>query len=464
MNIVYVVPGTCGAFYCPNGLRDSLFISALREAGHHVTLVPLYLPCTPECSCASAVAPLFYGALRIGLQQALPLFRRLPRRISRWLDSPALLQAVSRRPSLLQARSLEKMTLSVLQAEHGRQAYELERLVQWLSSHSPRPEIIQLSTALLAGLARRIRHALNVPVASFLGDEDKWVDAMTPAGRARVWGILRERARDVDAWVAPSRFGAERMTERLGLPSEKLVVIPPGVRPEEYPRARLGFSPPVLGFLSRLSPDQGLDTLVAAFLLLRQEPRLNRLRLAVMGSAIGSDSHYGRRLSAALQQAGVWSDVMFHPTFDRARRMAFLESLSVLSVPVPTGEAFGLYLLEAMACGVPVVQPRLGAFPEILAQTGAGCLFEPNDAPTLAVTLRSLLLDPDTARRLGACGPEAVAMHFNLTTSAQRLADLYGTLSRVPTHRGGIPRAVAADAMRAGCFDRHSPKGASGSA
>jgi glycosyltransferase involved in cell wall biosynthesis len=99
--------------------------------------------------------------------------------------------------------------------------------------------------------------------------------------------------------------------------------------------------------------------------------------------------------------------------------------LTLLSVPSTRATAFGLYLLEAMASGVPVVQPDLGAYPEIIEATGGGILYSPNDAPTLAVRLCALLNDRGALKALATRGRESVGRLYSLEKVAQKLATVY---------------------------------------
>jgi glycosyltransferase involved in cell wall biosynthesis len=90
--------------------------------------------------------------------------------------------------------------------------------------------------------------------------------------------------------------------------------------------------------------------------------------------------------------------------------------------------AYGLYVLEALAAGVPVVEPASGVFPELLEMTGGGLLCEPNDPVALAAALEKLLLDPDYARKLGRQGKDAVSEKFNIEQTAAELVRIYGQL------------------------------------
>jgi len=119
------------------------------------------------------------------------------------------------------------------------------------------------------------------------------------------------------------------------------------------------------------------------------------------------------------------TDVDFVSAFDHESKLEFLRSLSVLCVPEERPVASGLYVLEALATGVPVVEPALGCFPETLALTGGGVLYEPNTAEKLAETLEPLLLDPQAAQRLGAQGRAGVAKSFEIGRAAAQMVNIY---------------------------------------
>jgi glycosyltransferase involved in cell wall biosynthesis len=109
----------------------------------------------------------------------------------------------------------------------------------------------------------------------------------------------------------------------------------------------------------------------------------------------------------------------FLGTVDRARKLAMLESLDVLSVPTTYREPKGLYVLEALAAGVPVVVPRHGAFPEILADVGGGELVAPDRVDDLTRVLAELLCDPQRRRQLAATGRAAVLERRSAAAMAQ---------------------------------------------
>jgi glycosyltransferase involved in cell wall biosynthesis len=149
----------------------------------------------------------------------------------------------------------------------------------------------------------------------------------------------------------------------------------------------------------------------------------------VGGSCGPGDQQFVARLRSRLEQARLSQDAEFCPNLDRAAKIAFLKSLSVFSVPATYGEAFGLYVLEALAAGVPVVQPQSGAFPELLELTGGGVLCEPGDPQALALAIEELLSDPQRARAMAERGRQSVFQKFSAAAMAESLIKGAGTLS-----------------------------------
>ena len=425
MRIVQICPSAGDGFYCENCLRDAALVKALRRLGHDVLMVPLYLPLAADETGPLDTTPLFFGGINVYLQQKLALFRKTPRWIDRWLDARPLLAWAGRKAGMTSARDLGETTVSMLQGENGRQVKELDRLVGWLQAEPQKPDIVCLSNILLAGMARRIKERLGVPVVCLLQDEDGFLDGLTSPYAGQAWGIVRERARDIDAFLAVSRYFADAMTPRLGPHAARMHVSYLGIELDGYARDDLGPTVPTIGFLSRMCPDRGLETLVDAFILLKQKDKLWPVKLRICGGKLACDESFVDRLRGKLAAGGLSADVDFLSAFDHASKMEFLRSLSVLSVPEERPVAYGLYVLEALAMGVPVVEPAIGCFPETLALTGGGVLYEPNTPERLAETLASLLLDPQAARRLGAQGRAGVAKSFEIGRTAAQMVGIY---------------------------------------
>lgn len=429
MRFMLLTPGT-GHFFCGSCLRDDALGNGLRQLGHEVTNVPLYLPMMLERP-ENHPTPVHMGGINVYLQQKARMFRHLPRFVANWLDSPKLLRWVSSRSSMTDASDLGAMTVSILRGECGRQEKEVEKLVEWIGTQ-PRPDVVIVSNAMLAGVVRRLHDALDVPVMVTLQGEAPFLDALPPADRDAAWQTLRERAQEVDALVAVSADYRDEMQKRLRVDPDRVHVAHNGIDLSDFegdappPSLR---TPQTVGYLARMCRDKGLDTLVEAFVRLKADERFAQLRLRVAGVQLAEDRAYVDELRERLSKAGCLDDAEFLPNIDRAQKVAFLHSLTAMSVPARYGESFGLYLLEAMAAGVPVVQPRHAAFPEVLEATGGGLLCEPEDPVSLADGLAQLLSDPAGADQLGAAGRDAVRNRFAAEHMASNVARICESLA-----------------------------------
>jgi glycosyltransferase involved in cell wall biosynthesis len=428
MRILQIVPGSGGGFYCQNCIRDLDLAAELRRQGHDAFVVPLYLPLTPA-SAAPSDGPVFYGAVGLYLRHRWPWLSRLPAPLRRLLDALPLLRFAARRAASTRAGGLADLTVSMLRGERGGQADDLARLLAWLRD-APRekPDVIVLSNALLLGLAAELRRELRAPVVCWLQDEDVWTEAMRPAEAGQVWDTIRQRADDADLYVAVSAVYGAAFAARAGIDPARLRVVSAGVDLSRYRPADPRRDPPAVGYLSRLGPADGFDVFVEAFLLLRRDARWRGARLCATGGLAG-DPGFLARQRRRLAAAGLHRDASIEPDRFREDRAGFLEGLSVLTVPAPRGDAGGLYLLEAFAAGVPVVQPRVGAYPEILQAAGCGALYEPNTPQALAGAWAALLADParrEAEARRGRAAAEGV---FALSRVAGRVAALYADIA-----------------------------------
>ncbi len=427
MNIIQITPGA-GSMYCGNCFRDNALVAALRAKGHEALMIPLYLPLTLDEADQSSGVPIFYNGINVYLEQKSAWFRNAPKWLHRLFAAPALLKMASGRAAKTRASDLGDITLSMILGENGNQARELEQLITFLKEHS-KPDIICLSNVLLAGLARQLRSQLDCPVACVLQGEDSFLDALPDSHRGRVWQALKERCGDIDVFIPPSHYFGELMTRRLELPPERVKVISDGINLEGYEMA-VAPEKPTIGFFARMCREKGLDVLVEAFILLKQQNAIPHLQLKVGGGCGPTDEPFVNELKGRLNAANCLRDVSFFPNVDRADKQRFYRSLTVFSVPALYGESFGLYLLEAMASGIPVVQPRHAAFPEIIAASRGGMICEPGSATALAAALGDLLKNTQRARSLGEQGRNAVMNHYSAGAMAARTVEVFETVVR----------------------------------
>jgi len=427
LKVVQIMPGSGGTFYCENCMRDAALVRAMRRQGADVVLVPMYLPLYTDDPDITRGVPVFFGGINVYLQQKLPFFRKTPRWLDQLLDSRPLLKLAASREGSTRAAGMGEMTLSMLRGEDGNQAKELERLVEWLAE-SERPDIVHISTSMLLGLAGRIRDKLNVPIVCSMQDEDVWIDNIDEPYPEKCWKAIAEKAPDCDRFITVSRYYRDLMVKRLGLHAGSIDIVPVGIELDGYRQAQhAGW--PTIGYLSKLTPSMGLETLVDAFIILKLEKGLEQLRLHAMGGLVGTDKQFVERLRRKLADAGVEDDVTFYETLDREARIAFLEELSVLSVPIPGGEALGTFILEAWAAGVPVVQPRAGGFKELVEMSGAGVTYDGDGPESLAAALEPLLRDSKHAKALGQAGRKTVLEEFDVNLMAERMLSIYGKVT-----------------------------------
>jgi glycosyltransferase involved in cell wall biosynthesis len=434
--MVQITPGSGDNFYCENCLRDAALVKAMRAEGHDVLMVPLYLPLQTDKTEPLSNAPIFFGGINVYLQQKLSVFRKTPRWIDRMFDSPRLLEWAGRKAGMTNARDLGETTISMLEGEHGRQVKELDRFVDWLQSESDKTDVVCLSNILLGGLARRIKDRLGVPVLCLLQDEDGFLDGLTSPYAERAWEVVRRCARDVDGFVAVSSYFAEAMRQRLEVGAEKIHVVRMGVKTGDYAPSETGPAVPTIGFLSRMCPERGLETLVDAFILLKKDESLKATRLHISGGRSEADEPFIAQMQRKMADAGVLEDVEFFKPFGLDAKLDFLRGVSVLAVPEPKPVAYGLYVLEALAMGVPVVEPAIGSFPETLELTGGGVLYEPNTAKRLAEVLCPLLADPQAARQLGDDGRAGLLRAFDITQTATAMARVCQTVIETSERAG----------------------------
>jgi len=425
--------------YCGNCFRDNALVAELRRQGHDTVMVPLYLPMTLDEAPTVGTTPTFFGGINVFLSQKMAWYRHAPGWLRRAVDAPWLLKWAAGKTAKTRPQDVGELTVSMLRGEEGSQTRELEDMVAWMS-RLPRPDAVYLSNALLLGFARRLRSALGTRVISFLQSEESFLDSLPEPFRGESWRLMAERGRELDGWIAPTRYFADRMIGRLGLSPDRVRVAPSGISLEGYrdlpERPEQGFrgASPTLGFFARMCPDKGLDTVVEAFIELRRHERFSALRLKVGGGCGPGDLAFVESQRRRLAAAGLTDAVSFHPNLSRDEKVAFLGSIDVLSVPSRFSEAFGLFVIEALAAGTPVVQPDVCGFREMVEATGGGLLCPQNTPTSLAATLGELLAEPSRLRALGDRGRRAVAEKFSDTAMAREvLTETRFLLSRSAT-------------------------------
>lgn len=426
MKIVHVTAGAGGRI-CGSCLHDNALVRALRQRGRDAVLLPAYVPTTTDEENVAAPT-IVMGGVNVWLQEHVPLFRHTPALVDRLFDSRRLLAWLSGRTGATKAADLGGLTVSSLEGEQGHQRKEVERLAALLAAGSVtggRPDVVHLSNVLLLGVARRVRAATGAAVVCSLSGEDIFIDQLPEPHRTRVWELLRQRAAEVDAFVALNRFYADFMADALAVPRERIAVVPHGVDPDGYPAeppdlvARRAGRTLRVGYLARACPEKGLAILVDAVAMLAAT---HDVRLVAAGATIAAERPYldgCRRRAAAL---GIADRFDWRGQVDRGGKLALLAEVDLFAMPTVHPEAKGIPVLEAFTAGLPVVAPRHGAFPEYVGDdlaTARGLLHAPGDAADLHARLLLLADDPALATRLG----RAAHAHARRWYSPEAMAD-----------------------------------------
>ncbi len=423
--VAYLTAGG-GGMFCGSCMRDNTLAAALTRLGCDVTLVPLYTPIRTDETDVS-IDQVFFGGINVYLQQKIPLFRYLPGFLDRWLDRPWILNRLASGRIKVAAQELGELAVQVLKGEHGHLRKEVFRLVEWVDGHV-HPDLVNLSNILIGGCVPELKQHLKVPIVVTLQGDDLFLEELTPPYKQQALAEIRRVAAQVDGFIVFSRFYADFMSDYLGLDRQKFHVVPLGLNLDDYPAppaSDLSQRPLTIGYLARICPEKGFHLLVDAFVQFAVAPGLETVRLHAAGWLGARDEPYFRQQVDKLTRAGLADRFHYAGAVERREKLDFLGSIDLLSVPTVYHEPKGLFVLEAWASGLPVVQPDHGAFPELLAGADAGRLVRPGDVGHLVEVLGELLLDGNLRRTLGANGQEAARRWFSAERAALSTLDVY---------------------------------------
>jgi glycosyltransferase involved in cell wall biosynthesis len=429
MKIVYLITGSGGSFYCGNCYRDMIYLRAIRKVpGISASAIPLYLPPDGTSIETGLDKNVFFGAISMYLREKVPLFRNMPVFIEKLVDSSPMLKMAARRAGTTRTEGLEEMTLNMIKGENAFPAKELQRLVDYLTMDG-KPDIIHLSNALIIGLARRIKKKLDVKIVCSLLNEDDWIDEMAEPYQSGAWKLISKEASYVDAFLTPSIYYKDLFIAKTGISEENFHVIPLGIDTGVLTKIEKKENYPSIGYFCRINSQNGFDKLVDAFIELKKGNDLPGLTLHVSGGYTGDDKPFIADQIRKIKTNGLKSFVRIYPEFHGNSKQEFFSNIDVMSVPVRKHDGYGLYILEANAAGIPVVQPATGAFPEIIARTMGGITYSPDTVYELSDNLLKILKDNDLRYRLGKQGKEKVLTVLSLEKMSLELSKVYNSLT-----------------------------------
>jgi glycosyltransferase involved in cell wall biosynthesis len=259
-----------------------------------------------------------------------------------------------------------------------------------------------------------------------LQGDDIFLNALPEGDRNKCVELIRANCADAAGFICTSTYYADFMAGYLGLPREKMHVVYPGLNLAGHGGSRPARTahPLTIGYFARICYEKGFHNIVDAFIQLRRTPGAPHAKLKASGWLGENHRSYFEEQVKKLCAAGFAADFEHIECPTHQDKVQFLRSIDVLSVPTTYHEPKGLYILEALANGVPVVQPRHGSFPELIEATAGGLLVKPNDTQALAAELQRMLEDHELRDRCGRTGEAAVRERFTAELMAKETAAL----------------------------------------
>ncbi|MEE2675954.1 MAG: glycosyltransferase family 4 protein [Planctomycetota bacterium] len=419
--IAYLTSGAANMF-CGSCLHDNTLARAWNRQGIDALLVPTYTPIRTDEEDVS-VDQVFLGGINVYLQQKIFFFRYLPAFLDRFLDSKWLLQKATSRGLEISARALGSLTVSMLKGRNGNQRKEVKRLCSWLSKEI-NPDVVLLSNLLIGGCISDLKR-LGIPVVVTLQGDDIFLEDLIEPFKQQALSILRRIVPDVSGFLVHSQYYKEYMMSLLEIPAEKVHVVPLGIEVEDVKIAQTDPTRPrTIGYMARMSKEKGLHVLVDAFIELKKMPDTADVRLHLAGWRGVTNQTFADEQIGRLKEAGLEHSFIDYGTVDRDGKQVLLSESDLLCVPTTYKEPKGLFALEALAHGVPVVLPEHGAFPEVIRDLGGGRLVPPDDPQALAACWHDLLKDRSALSDLGLQGRKAVLSRRDAETMATKTLEV----------------------------------------
>ena len=299
-----------------------------------------------------------------------------------------------------------------------------------------------LNGPFLAKLVERSRpDMVNVHYASGYGSLARWIHGCPIL--LSVWGSdvydfpeisplhrwwLKGNLAKADGLASTSHAMA-RHTMRWCPAGREIAVTPFGIDLGKFPLAdRSGSEETIrIGTIKTLLPKYGIDILLKAFASLRErsDPAIGRkLRLEIVG---GGDSR--AELESLAESLGIRGVTEFVGKIPHAEVPARLSGFDVyVALSRLDSESFGVAILEASACGVPVVVSDVGGLPEVVKAGETGLVVPREDPEAAAEAIATLVSDPELGRRMGAAGRAHVEREYSWEKSLDTMLETYQNL------------------------------------
>ncbi len=426
MKAVFLTAGAAG-MYCGSCMHDNAIAKAMIRMGVDCLLQPLYTPIrTDETSIASD--HVFFGGIHIYLLQQMPWLRFVPEPVRRTLDWAPLLKWVTRKAHSTNAAQLGELSVSMLRGSHGQQAGEVQRLTRWLAKDI-QPDAVLLSNLLIGGSLPAIREALpTARLVVILQGDDIFLDFLTPPYRTQAIELCRGLVSSVDRFIVHSQFYADKMGALLQIPKDKIVITPLSIDLTPFESESPAMEKPLdqfrLGYLARITPEKGLHHLVDALVQISTDAEHDDLHVHAAGW-LGKNHHpYFSDQQQKIDAASLGHRFKYHGSPSLEEKVSFIRSLDLMCVPTDYEDPKGLFVLEALAAGIPVLQPDHGAFGEIVSATGGGSTYRPGSLDDLVRAILQIKRDHGLRRKWSNQGQASVRANHSVDHAALRMKEI----------------------------------------
>lgn len=418
MHIAIVTSGGAGMF-CGACMHDNTVARALMDQGVEVSLIPTYTPLRLDEE-NRGLPRVFLGGLNVYFNSRFKWWGSLPKFATSWLDNPAVIRWATSFAVSNDASELGDLTVSMLNGDSGPHRAAIVELAGFIKQL--KPDAVFFSNALLSGAVKEIKRQVAVPIYCQLQGDDVFLDGLPEKYRKQAIELVSQRAQDFDGFVTHTEFYRRYMANYLSLPVDLFSVLPLGIDVDEHPGRPHKGTPArfTVGYFGRMAPEKGLHHLVDAFVLVKE--KLPHAQLKIGGQQGKSNQPYLKKTLAKLYDAGIEVTNVGSPGTLK-EKVQFFSDIDVFSMPTEFLEPKGLSVLEAMANGIPVVQPAHGSFPEMLEATGGGLLVKPRDPEALAVGILELA-DPEKRFEFAKAAWEGVRRHYQLPEMAKKMIEL----------------------------------------
>ena len=421
LHVAIITSGGAGMF-CGACMHDNTWTKSMINQGAEATLIPTYTPIRVDEENMTG-SPVFLGGINVYLNYRSRLWRRLPRFLKHWLNAPWIINLATKFGVSNDAHELGALTVTLLEGEHGPEIMEIEELAQYVGDQL-KPDVVCLSNALLSGTITKIKEHFSGPLFCILQGDDVFLEELGEPYRSKSLELIRQNVQQLDGILVHSDYYLEFMSDYLDVPADHFQKVLLGIDLKGYDGTpeKNTVEPFTIGFFARLCKEKGLHNVVQAFEIFHQSHPESRL---AVGGFLGKENEAYFQETTKNLAAFNDSYIYWGSPASLAEKVKFYQSLSILSVPTDYHEPKGLFVLEAMANGVPVVQPAHGAFPELIEKTGGGLLVPPGDIQALVDAWERLYQDREFRYKLAKQGYDRVRQFYSAELMATQSLEFF---------------------------------------